>query len=68
LEIWQQAPAHLFEGTQYKGIADTIVQLISPQHFGSNHPIAADSVGIATLRKAGLAAPLASQEKNGEHY
>jgi len=58
----------LFQGAQYKGIADTIVQLISPQHLGSNRPIAADSVERATLRKTGLAAPLACQEKNDEHY
>jgi hypothetical protein len=58
----------LFHGAQYKGTADTIVQLISPQHLGSNHPIAADSVGRATVRKAGLAALLASQEKNDEHH
>jgi len=40
----------------------------SPEHFGCNRSIAADSVGRATLQKTGLAAPFARQEENDEYY
>jgi hypothetical protein len=39
----------LLHGAQYQGIANTIVQLISPERLGCNRSIAADSVGSATL-------------------
>jgi hypothetical protein len=35
-------------GAQYKGIADTIVQLISPQHLGSNRAM---SGSLTNLRE-----------------
>jgi hypothetical protein len=40
----------------------------SLEHLGCNRFVAADSVGCATLKKTGLAAPLACQEQNNEHY
>jgi len=40
----------------------------SSRHLECNGPIAADSIGRATLQETGLAAPLARQEENDEHY
>jgi hypothetical protein len=53
----------LSHGTQYQCIANTIVQLIRHSNLGSNRFTGADSVGRATLKKTGVAAPLLSGGK-----
>jgi hypothetical protein len=50
-----------FHGAQYKGIADTMVQLIRRNTSGV-------IVGGAMFRQTGLAAALGCREKNDEHY
>jgi hypothetical protein len=50
-----------FHGAQYKGIADTMVQLIRRSTSGV-------IVSGAMLRRTGLPATLGCREKNDEHY
>jgi hypothetical protein len=51
-------------GPQYQGIADTIVQLIGQSTSG----VMAASQPIRSDERTGLAAPLARQEEDDEHY
>jgi len=67
-ETGVETRAYFIAKAQYKGIADTIVQLIRRLTSGVIPSIAADSVGKATLTKTGLAATLACREKNDEYY
>jgi len=68
LGIWAQGGAWFIPRARYKGIADTIVQLIRRSTSGVmalSQPIRSEE---RRLEKTGLAAPLACQEKNDEHY
>jgi hypothetical protein len=68
LDIYAQGGAHFIPRGQYEGIANTIVQLIDR----SNSVVIAASQRIWSderhFQKTGLAAPLARQEEDDEHY
>jgi len=53
---------------QYQGTADTIVQLIRRSTSGVIPPSQPIRSEARHLKKTGLAAPLACQEKNDEYY
>ena len=58
----------LFQGAQYQGIANTIVQLIRCNTSGvmaPSRPIRSDE---RHCKKAGLPEPFARQEENDEYY
>ncbi len=58
----------LFQGAQYQGIANTIVQLIRRSASGvvaPSRPIRSDE---RQCKKTGLPEPFARQEENDEYY